>query len=59
MDNCILLITYVIYYKAHGNVNVFPISCVLYLLRRNGVSKYAIWIVAFMLHNKYYTPLNV
>lgn len=49
-----LLTTYVFYYKEFGNIYLFPIALLLYLIRSYNVSKYVIWIGVFLVHNQYY-----
>lgn len=46
--------TYFIWYKEEKNMNIIPLSILLYCIRRAGVSKYTIWCSAFMIHNVYH-----
>jgi len=48
-----LLTTYIIWYKEYNNLNIFFISAILYLIRKNGYSKYLIWIFSFLIHRYY------
>ena len=53
-----LVLVYILWFLEYGNIKVISFSLIAYLLRKQNISKYIIWLGFYLLHD-YYLDRNV